>query len=325
MTILNHKCSSSAVIIFAIVLASSAAAQTLPVGKPVFKEAIVSDFTLQGKFIQGGLVRGVAPVGTAALMLDGAPVKIGLDGAFVIGFGPEAPPASVLVAKLADGRMQNRALAITPRQYNEQRVDGVPPRTVEIPENLKARRAAEIAQVRAARSIVSDRRDWQQEFIWPVTGRISGVYGSRRVYNGKPGSSHLGVDIARPKGTAVVAPAGGVVKLAHADFLLEGGLIVLDHGFNLYSTFLHLSKIDVKPGDVVAQGARLGAVGATGRATGPHLHWNLNWGNVRLDAQSLEALPESAPMGKMLPQPGLRPAPPAVLAPPVKPETLYAQ
>jgi murein DD-endopeptidase MepM/ murein hydrolase activator NlpD len=315
-------------VIFSVaIFASSAFAQiapapTIPVGKPVFKEAIVSDFKLAGRLIQGGLVRGVAPIGTAALMLDGAPVKLGLDGAFVIGFGPEAKAASVLTANLADGRTQTRTLIIAARQYNEQRVDGVPPRTVEIPESLKARRAGEIAQVRAARGQISDRRDWQQDFMWPVTGRISGVYGSRRVYNGKPGSSHLGVDIARPKGTAVAAPAGGVVKLAHPDFLLEGGLIVVDHGFNLYSTFIHLSKINVKPGDVLIQGQKLGEVGATGRATGPHLHWNLNWGDVRLDAMSLESLPESAPATKMPPQPGLRPAP---LVPLVSPQIPMAQ
>jgi murein DD-endopeptidase MepM/ murein hydrolase activator NlpD len=289
-------------------------AQTLPVARPVAKEAIISDFQLAGPLMQGGFVRGRAPVGTVELLLNMVPIKVGLDGVFVIGFGPEAASTATLIAKLSDGRVQSRVLTIAARQYNEQRVDGVPPRTVEIPDDQKARRASEIAQVRAARSVVSDRRDWMQNFQWPVTGRISGIYGSRRVYNGKPGSSHLGVDIARPSGTSVVAPAGGVVKLAQPDFLLEGGLIILDHGFNVYSTFLHLSKINIKPGDIVIQGQKLGAVGATGRATGPHLHWNLNWGDVRLDAQSLEATPEALRSdGSKAPalslQPGLRPAP----------------
>jgi murein DD-endopeptidase MepM/ murein hydrolase activator NlpD len=302
------------IIPLAVVFSSSDFAQTLPVARPVAKEAIISDFEFAGPLMQGGFVRGRAPVGTAELLLNMIPIKVGLDGVFVIGFGPEAAATATLTAKLSDGRVQARVLTIAARLYNEQRVDGVPPRTVEIPDDQKARRAGEIAQVRAARSIISDRRDWLQNFQWPVTGRISGVYGSRRVYNGKPGSSHLGVDIARPKGTPVLAPLGGVVKLAQSDFLLEGGLIILDHGFNVYSTFLHLSKLDVKPGDIVTQGQKLGAVGATGRATGPHLHWNLNWGDVRLDAQSLEATPEvlrsdGSKAPALTPQPGLKPAP----------------
>jgi murein DD-endopeptidase MepM/ murein hydrolase activator NlpD len=271
----------------AIVIAQMVATAPLP-----------ADFKLSGPLRQGGLVTGTVPVSATQLTLNGAPVKTGLDGAFVIGFGRDAKPDAILTATLADGKTVTKALTIAPRAWRIQAINGVPPKTVNIPLELQPRRDAEVAQVVAARATMSDRRDWQSGFIWPAKGPISGVYGSQRSYNGQPGSPHMGVDVAAPKGAPVIAPAGGVIKLAAPDFLLEGGLIILDHGFGIYSTFLHLSRLDVTPGQEVKQGQVLGAVGATGRATGPHLHWNLNWNSEKLDVQLLMPL-----------RPGLKPAP----------------
>ena len=124
-------------------------------------------------------------------------------------------------------------------------------------------------------------------FQWPAIGPISGVYGSQRIYNGTPRSPHYGVDVAVPTGTPVLAPSSGVVTLAEPDLFYSGGTIILDHGFRLSSSFLHLSKVHVAVGQEVKQGELIGEVGATGRATGPHLDWRMSWRNQRIDPQLL--------------------------------------
>ena len=154
---------------------------------------------------------------------------------------------------------------------------------IELCQRIAERIRREQAQVTAARTRDDDRVDFAKPFAWPVKGRISGRFGNQRVYNGKPGSPHSGMDIAAPAGTPVLAPAAGVVTFAAPDLYLTGGTLLLDHGFGISSNFLHLSRIDVKVGDRVEQGQMVGAVGATGRATGPHLHWGMNWFDVRID------------------------------------------
>ena len=204
-------------------------------------------------------------------------------GTVVFGIGrDEAGPVEVAVVR-PDGVRSVERIAVSPRDWPVQRVDGVPPKTVEPPPEIAARIAREQAQVTAARQRDDDRADFAQRFIWPVQGRISGRFGHQRVYNGKPGSPHSGMDIAAPNGTPVKAPAAGVVTFAAPDLYLTGGTVLLDHGFGISSNFLHLSRIDVKVGDRVEQGQVVGAVGATGRATGPHLHWGMNWFDVRID------------------------------------------
>src|SRR5690606_35461156 len=141
----------------------------------------------------------------------------------------------------------------------------------------------EQARVVAARARDDAREEFLETFIWPVQGRISGRFGNQRIYNGTPKSPHSGMDIAVPQGTPVRAPAGGLITFADPDLYLTGGTLLIDHGHGVSSNFLHLSRIDVKVGDHVAQGDIVGAVGKTGRATGPHLHWGLNWLKVRLD------------------------------------------
>ncbi len=146
-----------------------------------------------------------------------------------------------------------------------------------------ARRAVELAEIAQARAGESDESGWTQAFEWPAHGRISGVYGSQRILGGVPKAPHLGLDIAAMAGAPVTAPADGTVRLAHGPFLLEGNLVMLDHGHGLVSAFLHLSRIDVREGQHVARGEAIGRVGMTGRATGPHLHWALSWKSERLD------------------------------------------
>ena len=249
---------------------------------PVTPAAGPAAFLLDGATSQGGIVIGTAPAGTQALSLDGAAVPLAPDGRFLIGFGRDHGPSALLSARLADGRTVSKPLTVAPRAWKIEALP-IPRGTTPTPEFLKTR-AAETAQIAAARAILPQSDGWREHFTWPAIGRISGLFGSQRVYQGEKGSFHSGLDIARPTGAPVTAPADGVVILA-ADhpFTLEGNLLMIDHGMGLSSAFLHLSRIDVKAGDHVRQGQVLGAVGMTGRATGPHLHWSLTWRGERLD------------------------------------------
>ena len=242
-------------------------------------------FRWTGALSQGGLILGTAPAGTRSVALDGKPITLSPDGGFIAGFDRDAGPQASLTATLADGRSVTQSLTIAPRAWRIERLNTLPKFPAPDPVFAKLR-PPELAQIVAARARVTDAQGWRQAFAWPVIGRISGLFGSQRIYKGEPGSYHSGTDIAKPTGTIVTAPADGVVILA-ADhpFTLEGNLLMLDHGMGLNSAFLHLSRIDVKPGDHVAKGQPIGAVGMTGRATGPHLHWSLRWNDAKLDPQ----------------------------------------
>ncbi|RDY65527.1 M23 family metallopeptidase [Lysobacter soli] len=231
---------------------------------------------------QGALVLGKVPA-NATVRYGTRVLRPTNYGTVVFGIGrDEAGPVSVDVTT-ADGRTQTARIVVTPRDWPVENVRGVPPKTVEPPPDIAARIEREQAQVTAARARDDDRADFAQAFVWPVKGRISGRFGNQRVYNGTPKSPHSGMDIAAPTGTPVLAPASGVVTFAAPDLYLTGGTLLLDHGHGVSSNFLHLSRIDVKVGDRVQQGQVIGAVGATGRATGPHLHWGMNWFDVRVD------------------------------------------
>ncbi|WP_380022495.1 M23 family metallopeptidase [Dokdonella ginsengisoli] len=214
-------------------------------------------------------------------------LRVTPDGAAVFGVGrDERGPVSFEV-RARDGSRRRVAVEVTPRDWPVERIVGVPPKTVEPPPEIAERIKREQARVVAARARDDDRADFEQTFLWPVTGRISGRFGNQRVYvvNGKgvPKSPHSGMDIAAPEGTPVKAPAAGIVSFADGGLYLTGGTLLIDHGHGVSSNFLHLSRIDVKVGERIAQGQVVGAVGKTGRATGPHLHWGLNWFDVRLD------------------------------------------
>ena len=231
---------------------------------------------------QGAMVLGKVPPGSR-VEYAGRTLRTTGYGTVVFGIGrDEAGPVTVTVVR-PDGSRSEASIAVSARDWPVQRVDGVPPKTVDPPPEIAERIRREQAQVVAARARDDDRADFAQRFAWPLQGRVSGRFGNQRVYNGKPGSPHSGMDIAAPTGTPVKAPAAGVVTFAAPDLYLTGGTVLLDHGFGISSNFLHLSRIDVKVGDRIAQGQTIGAVGATGRATGPHLHWGMNWFDVRID------------------------------------------
>ena len=231
---------------------------------------------------QGALVLGKVPPGSE-VHYAGRQLRVSGYGTVVFGVGrDESGPLEVEV-KRPDGIRDAAQIIVTPRQWPEEKVNGVPPKTVNPPPAIAERIKREQALVTAARARDDDRTDFAKAFIWPVQGRISGRFGNARVYNGQPGAGHSGMDIAVPAGTPVKAPAAGVVTFAAPDLYLTGGTLLLDHGFGVSSNFLHLSRIDVKVGDRVEQGQVIAAVGATGRATGPHLHWGMNWFDVRID------------------------------------------
>jgi murein DD-endopeptidase MepM/ murein hydrolase activator NlpD len=186
-----------------------------------------------------------------------------------------------------DGGSRQVDIAIEPHPWKIERIEGVPESTVNPPPEIAARIEREQAMVATARERDDPREDFLVDFIAPVDGRISGLFGSQRIYNGTPGAPHSGMDIAAPKGTPVRAPAAGIVTFAAPDLYLTGGTVVIDHGFGISSNFLHLSRIDVKVSDRVEQGQEFGAVGMTGRATGPHMHWGVNWFTTRLDPELL--------------------------------------
>ena len=233
---------------------------------------------------QGALVIGRVPPGSQVRHGE-HDLRVSAYGTVVLGVGRDQRDPLQLTVTRPDGSRVDAEIAVDRRNWPLQHVNGVPPRTVNPPPELAARIAREQAAVTAARTRDDNRTDFAAAFIWPVNGRISGRFGNARVYNGQPGSGHSGMDIAAPTGTPVKAPAGGVVTFADADLYLTGGTVVLDHGFGISSNFLHLSRIDIKVGDRVEQGQVIAAVGSTGRSTGPHLHWGMNWFDVRIDPQ----------------------------------------
>ena len=242
---------------------------------------------LDGPRTQGGLLHGRVAPGSSA-RFDGVPVRVSEDGWFLVGFARDEPPETRLEVAFPDGRCERLVLAVAPRKYRIERIDGLPegkvaPRSEE--DLARIRREAEL--VRKARLLDDLRTDFLSGFRWPVKGRVSGVYGSRRILDGEPRQPHYGIDIAAPAGTKVHAPADGLITLAEPDLFLSGGTLIVDHGHGLSSAFLHLSRILVAQGERVRQGEPVAEVGATGRATGPHLDWRVNLFDRRLDPELL--------------------------------------
>ena len=239
-------------------------------------------FDYSGELTQGGWIRGQAPAGARSVVLGDTALELDANGRFFAAFDRDAPGSLDLVATLADGGQIGTAVAVSPRAWDIERVN-VAKRDGGTSEAWWAKREPEWNAIVGARARKTDASGWTQDFVWPVTGRISGRFGRQRIYRGEPGSYHSGIDIAPGNGVPFVAPADGVVVLARNGFSLEGNLIIIDHGAGLNSAFLHASRIVVEEGQSVRQGQHIGDVGASGRATGPHLHWSLKWHEARLD------------------------------------------
>ena len=253
---------------------------------------------LNGEAVQGGLIFGKTSPG-AQVHLDDTEVMVSPDGDFVIGFGRDETGERQLLVLEPTGEKEVLALPIALREYDIERVDGLPPKTVTPDPEALERIREEGAMVSSARARRDQRADYEEGFAWPASGRISGVYGSQRVLNGEPRRPHYGLDIAAPTGNPVYAPADGIITMAHPDMYFSGGTVILDHGQGLSSSFLHLSKILVETGTTVRKGDLIAEIGSTGRASGPHLDWRMNWLNRRVDPEMLvegsPAIPDSTP------------------------------
>ncbi|WP_317931915.1 M23 family metallopeptidase [Halioxenophilus sp. WMMB6] len=253
-----------------------AAASALPALALEFNQPVQQGAVLVGQVEPGSQVR-----------FGERNLTVSAEGYFVIGLDrDEGDSITLLVSKPnADGErtMQEYSFPVQQREYRLQEVNGVPQQTV-TPDPEQVARAKKEGQLAwSARAINSDLQFYRAQFQWPLVGPITGVYGSQRIYNGVPKRPHYGVDIARPTGTRVHAPAGGRVRLAYPDMFYSGGTLIIDHGQGLTSSFIHLSKILVEEGQMVAVGDEIAEVGSTGRATGPHLDWRMNWFNNRVD------------------------------------------
>jgi len=246
--------------------------------------AQAQDVTFAGAFVQGGLVEGRAAPGST-VALDGRALRVSPQGVFLLGFGRDAARAELEIV-LPGGRREVSSLEIKKRKFDVQKIDGLPEAFVTPPPELEARIKEEGEVVDRVRRRDDARTDFLKGFVWPVQGRISGVYGSQRILNGKPRAPHYGVDIAAPVNTPILSPAPGVVTLV-ADLYLTGWTVILDHGHGLSSVVMHMTRASVKQGQAVARGEEIGRLGGTGRATAPHLHWGMNLFSTRLDPQLL--------------------------------------
>ncbi|QYJ73155.1 M23 family metallopeptidase [Shewanella sp. FJAT-51649] len=252
----------------------------------LFSLSTQAQVSFEGQFEQGALIRGKAPAGTQ-ISLNGEALKVTPDGHFAFGFDRDAQLSQELRLVYPDGLTEVKPLSVTKREYNIQSVRGISNKIMKPDPVAQERAAKDTAQVKAARGTFSEQTAFLQSFIWPLTGRISGVYGSQRIYNDVPGNPHFGVDVAAKTGTVVVAPADGVISLSVPDMFYSGGTMIIDHGYGVSSSFLHLSKLYVNAGETVKQGQAVAEVGATGRANGPHLDWRLNWYQMRLDPTTI--------------------------------------
>lgn len=236
-----------------------------------------------GAFTQGGVIVCRTEAGAQVFVDEVARGAADADGWFVAGFDRDAPSTATVEVRGAGG-VKKDAFAVAPRAFSIQRVDGLPPQTVTPTDPAVLARIARDTEIKnRARESRAALRGFNDAFVWPVGGRMSGAWGNQRVLNGEPRTPHYGIDIAAPVGTTIRAPAAGIIALAEGDLHYEGGLIMLDHGQGLMTYYLHMSRLDVAAGDLVGQGQVLGAVGRSGRTTGPHLCWRMRWRDRNLD------------------------------------------
>jgi murein DD-endopeptidase MepM/ murein hydrolase activator NlpD len=243
--------------------------------------ASTSRLTLAGSLEQGSLVLGRAESG-ASITLDGAPLHVSQDGMFAFGFAYDQVAPAKLVVHFSDGTQDAREIVPVVRKYDVQRINGLPEPMVTPPPEVADRVRKEHLLVAEARKRDTDALAFASPFDWPAAGIVSGIFGSQRTLNGEPKAPHFGIDIAAPVGAPIHAPADGIVSNC-GDYYLEGGFTMLDHGHGVSTCYFHQSKRMVKEGDHVLRGDLIGLIGQTGRATGPHVHWGMNWFQTRLD------------------------------------------
>ena len=258
----------------------------LKINPCIAKEKLTLDYNnikvfLEGNFIQGGLVKGKIDSNINVKFKERLLRKTS-KGFFVIGFGRDHPKIANLSIKINQNWI-SKTLNIKKRIYKTQMINGLEKKMVTPPKSFYDRIIRENKAIKNIRNLDSDIDFIFEEFNWPAKGIISGVFGSQRILNGKPKRPHYGIDIAAKKGTSVIAPIESIVRMAEKDLYYTGGTIMLDHGHGVTSVYSHLSLINVNVGDKVKKGQKIGEIGSTGRSTGPHLDWRINWFLERLD------------------------------------------
>ena len=239
----------------------------------------------EGKFLQGHYIVGITSP-SAKIKIDKKEVKVSNDGYFVFGIDRDRK-FDVLITKITNGKSEKIIKKVFKRKYNIQRIDGLPENKVTPPESVYKRIKKENGRIGEARAIDSNLTFFSEKFIIPVEGIISGVYGSQRILNGKPRWPHYGIDIAAKKGTEIKSSGTGVVTMAENDLYYTGGTIIMDHGHGISTIYSHLENVMVEVGDLIKKGDIIGTVGSTGRSTGPHLDFRINWFQTRLDPMTV--------------------------------------
>ena len=239
----------------------------------------------KGKFIQGHYIVGVTDP-SSKIIIDKKNVKVSEDGYFVFGIDRDRK-FDLTITKINNGKKEKIIKKVLKRKYNIQRIDGLEESKVTPPESVYKKIKKENNKIGEARAINSDLPFFKNQFIMPVEGIISGVYGSQRILNGKPRWPHYGIDIAAKKGTMIKSSGSGVVTMAEDDLYYTGGTIIMDHGHGISTIYSHLETVFVSVGDKINKGDLIGTVGSTGRSTGPHLDFRVNWFQTRLDPMSI--------------------------------------
>ena len=251
----------------------------------IFTSSQVSAIEFQGKFIQGHFILGKTNP-DAKVLVGKKEVKVSKDGFFVFGIDRDRK-FDLVFTKIKNNKKIKIIKKVLKRKYNIQRIDGLAESKVTPPESVYKRIKKENNAIGEARAINSDLLFFKEKFIMPVEGIISGVYGSQRILNGKPRWPHYGIDIAAKLGTMIKSSGTGVVTMAEDDLYYTGGTIIMDHGHGISTIYSHLENVLVSVGDQINKGDVIGTVGSTGRSTGPHLDFRVNWFQTRLDPMSV--------------------------------------
>ena len=236
---------------------------------------------LEGYFIQGGYVKGKTS-SKIKIKFENRDVYLSKKNKFILGFGRDYSEVANLKFNI-DNKWINKTLKIKKNKYKIQKIDGLPKKFVSPPKEIYERIIRENKLIAKVRSLNSKIDYTFQDFLLPANGIITGVFGSQRILNGKPRRPHYGIDIAAKKGSKVISPTDAIVRLSKKDLYFTGGTIMLDHGHGITSVYSHLSKVLVKKNDKIQKGDVIGLIGSTGRSTGPHLDWRINWFDQRLD------------------------------------------
>ena len=251
----------------------------------IFTTTQLNAIEFKGKFLQGHYIIGITDP-SAKIIIDKKKVKVSNNGYFVFGIDRDRK-FDLTITKIIDGKKEKIIKKVLKRKYNIQRIDGLEESKVTPPESVYKRIKEENNRIGEARAINSDLLFFKDQFIMPVEGIISGVYGSQRILNGKPKWPHYGIDIAAKQGTMIKSSGSGVVTMAEDDLYYTGGTIIMDHGHGISTIYSHLETVLVSVGDIINQGDIIGTVGSTGRSTGPHLDFRINWFQTRLDPMSV--------------------------------------